>query len=127
MLSQKNSGVNWVRNIPQYMKALNNEKREELAWKSPLEIYFGRKSNELLKCGLEGAQGQPEIRKDISAKKKDYDNAQNKVINLRKKAYERGCKIAEKSRKKYFDKNKCPMYSLNQMILVRYGKKGKDR
>ena len=31
MLSQKNSGINWVRNIPQYMKALNNEKREELA------------------------------------------------------------------------------------------------
>ena len=74
------------------MKALNNEKREELAWKSPLEIYFGRKSNELLKCGLEGAQGQPEIRKVISAKKKDYDNVKTKVTNLCKNAYKRGCK-----------------------------------
>ena len=74
---------------------------------------------------MEGAQGQPEIRKVISAKKKDYDNVKTKVTNLCKNAYKRGCKIAEKSRKKYFDESKCPMYRLKQMVLVRYGKKGK--
>ena len=31
---------------------LNNEKREELGWESPFEIYFGRKSNELVNAEL---------------------------------------------------------------------------
>ena len=30
------------------MNCLNFERREELGWKSPLEIYFERKANELL-------------------------------------------------------------------------------
>ena len=30
------------------MKCLNNEIKEELGWKSHFEIYYGRKSNELL-------------------------------------------------------------------------------
>ena len=33
------------------MKCLNNEKKEELGWKSSFEIYYGRKSNELLNDG----------------------------------------------------------------------------
>ena len=47
MLHQKRTGVNWVKNLPDYMKSLNNEKREELSWKSSFEIYYGRTANEL--------------------------------------------------------------------------------
>ena len=50
LITQDRAGVNWARNLPQYMKCLNNEKREELGWKSPFEVYFGRKHNELVKC-----------------------------------------------------------------------------
>ena len=32
------------------MKCLNNEKREALGWQSPFEVYFGRKSKELVRC-----------------------------------------------------------------------------
>ena len=33
------------------MKCLNNEKKGELGWKSPFQIYYGRKSNESLNDG----------------------------------------------------------------------------
>ena len=39
--------MNWVECLPKDMKCLNQEKREELGWKSTFEIYFGRKVNEL--------------------------------------------------------------------------------
>ena len=48
---KKKNGVNWVKELQDYAKCLNNEKREELAWKSPLEIYFGRKSYDLVNPG----------------------------------------------------------------------------
>ena len=43
--------VNWFKSLPNYMKCLNNEKKEELGWKSPLKIYYWRKSNKLLNDG----------------------------------------------------------------------------
>ena len=41
----KKAGVNWVKALPSYTEALNQDPKEELAWKSPFEIYFGRKPN----------------------------------------------------------------------------------
>ena len=61
MLTQKRTGINWVKKLPNYMKFVNNEKREALGWQSPFEIYFGRKSNELAKCGVPERKGSPEI------------------------------------------------------------------
>ena len=51
LLTQKQAGVSWSKNLQKYAKCLNNEKREELGWTSAFEVYFGRKSNELLQCG----------------------------------------------------------------------------
>ena len=51
MVQQRNTGVNWVKNLPNCMKCLNSEKREELSWKSSFEIYFGRKDSELTSDG----------------------------------------------------------------------------
>ena len=48
-------GVNWVANLGAYSRILNNERttKEELGWKSPYEIYFGRKSNTLIQSSLD--------------------------------------------------------------------------
>ena len=51
LIQQKKIGVSWVKSLPEYMKCLNNEKKEELGWKSSFEIYYGRKSNKLLNDG----------------------------------------------------------------------------
>ena len=52
LVTQKKNRVNWVKNLQIYAKCLNNEKREVLGWGSAFEVYSGRKSNELLKCGF---------------------------------------------------------------------------
>ena len=40
-------GVNWAKSLPSYARILNEDAREELEWKSPFEIYYGRKPNVL--------------------------------------------------------------------------------
>jgi len=58
----KGEGVNWFKNLPTYCRILNEEKKEELGWLSPFEVYYGRKSNVVVKAALEdydidGCQG----------------------------------------------------------------------
>ena len=48
MLKLNSTGVNWVKNLPCYATILNEGAREELGWKSPFGIYYGRKSNAIL-------------------------------------------------------------------------------
>ena len=49
----KKMGMSWVKNLQNYMKVLNNEAKEELGWRSPFEVYYGRKPNELSLAGTE--------------------------------------------------------------------------
>ena len=46
----KNKGVNWVENLPNYMRVLNELTRENLGWQSPFEVYYGRKLNFVVKA-----------------------------------------------------------------------------
>ena len=65
--------MNWAKELQDYAKCLNNEIREELAWKIPFEIYFGRKSYDLVNPGLkyEGnvstLRSLPPNQKDVKA------------------------------------------------------------
>ena len=54
-----------------YAKCLTIEKREELGWKSPFEIYFGQKSNELANAGRDH-DNTISIRKTLLPKEKDF-------------------------------------------------------
>ena len=51
-MKQDRKSVNWVKNLLEYSKYLNNDKREELRWRSAFEVYDGRDSNEMVKCGV---------------------------------------------------------------------------
>jgi len=35
--------VNWAKCLPEYARALNQEVKEELSWKSAFEVYYGCK------------------------------------------------------------------------------------
>ena len=50
MVKLKNKGVNWVENLPNYMRVLNEFAREEVGWQSPFEVYYERKSNFVVKA-----------------------------------------------------------------------------
>lgn len=45
--------VNWAANLDDCNRILSNECKEELGWKTPFEIYYGRKSNLFVKASLE--------------------------------------------------------------------------
>lgn len=46
-------GVSWASTLASYSRILNEESKEELGCKSPFDVYFGRKSNILVKASLE--------------------------------------------------------------------------
>ena len=52
MVTKIQSGTNWVKNLSNNMKCLNNEKHEELGLQSSFKVYFGKNSNVLVSCGL---------------------------------------------------------------------------
>ena len=49
MVKLKNKAVDWVENLPNYMRVLNELAREELGWHSPFEVRYRRKSNFVVK------------------------------------------------------------------------------
>ena len=49
LVSVGKKGVNWVANLEDYNRILNEECKEELGWRSPFEIYHGQKSNQLVR------------------------------------------------------------------------------
>ena len=40
LIQQEKNGVNWVKSLPDYMKCLSNEKKDDLGWK-PLKCITG--------------------------------------------------------------------------------------
>ena len=92
MIKMKKNGVNktfqpWVKNLPIYTKCLNNGKREELGWKNPYQVYYGRKNNEILKASLPSNE-EINICWVKSGKKRNYDYFVNRTRKIRRKALE---------------------------------------
>ena len=53
MVNLKSECVNWVKNIPNYTRVLNELAREKLGWCSPFQIYYGRTLNFVTRFDLE--------------------------------------------------------------------------
>ena len=70
-----------------YMKCLNNDKREELGWKTSFQVYYGRENNETLRASLP-INEEIDISRVKSVKKRDYNYFVKKTIKIRRKALE---------------------------------------
>lgn len=42
MAKERKQGITWAKQLSNYARLLNNEKRKEREWKIPFGIYFGR-------------------------------------------------------------------------------------
>ena len=58
--------VNWAKSLPNYARILNENAKEELGWKSPLEIYYGRKLNILRHADDDEVDFEPTIEYKIN-------------------------------------------------------------
>ena len=122
LIKQKNTGVNWVKYLPKYMKCLNQEKREELGWKSTLEIYFGRKVNELKN---EGKNHNKTIHfaKTAEPSTEGFRNQRHNTNQWRKKAREADLKMAERMMEKDTRRNVYKIYKSGDKVFVNVGSK----
>ncbi|KAL9957913.1 hypothetical protein ACROYT_G034868 [Oculina patagonica] len=82
LLTMKNGGANWVKSLQKYAKTLNEEPREELSWKSPFEVYYGRKVNRFdrlseLPVAQEWDQTLEEYERMVAPKPRDYTRRTN--------------------------------------------------
>ena len=79
------------------MKCVSNEKRKALGRQSPFEIYFGRKDNELVKCGVPECTGSPEIGKASKPTDNDMKNFMKQHSQSRKKAHDSDERVAKRT------------------------------
>ena len=107
------------------MKCLNNEKHKDLGWRSPFEIYFWKKSNELVRYGLPKNRGSPEVRKVLKPTKSDLNIFKKLNSKTRKHALDSNEKVARRTVEDLRKRKKYSTYKINQKVMVRYGKKGK--
>ena len=106
------------------LKCLNNDKCEELGWRSAIEVYHGRKSNEPVKCGVavnreKGFNVQEVIQPSgnlIYGRQKRIDEEREKAKNANKKVYNRTVED-------YRTRRKCSKYKKEEEVFIRYRKK----
>lgn len=125
LIKRGKKGLNWAKDITNYMKTLNNEKREELGWRSPFEVYYGRKSNELLKCGFpKDTEDCVPHQKVKSPSRRQVRDHLTEVRKTRKKAKECTQKINERTIKYHRKKYKCAQYNKGDQVFINFSKKG---
>ena len=108
-VQQKKTGVNWVKNLLSYFNCLNLEKREELGWKSPFEIYFGRKANELLNKG-QNCDDTIDTSKYTIPSAKDYQDQLKRAKKWRREAKKANDRIARRTLDSHARKNTYKLY-----------------
>ena len=116
LVSLDKKGVNWAENLEDYNRILNEECKEELGWRSPFEIYYGRKSYQLVKASLKCVDSDDNIVTTASQKQKLAGHLK-KVKKIRRRA-----KLYNKKRmvKSYKRRNKAETFKVKEHILVRY-------
>lgn len=122
LVKQRKTGVNWVENLPEYMKCLNNEKREELSWKSAFEIYFGRKANELINEG-KNYNDSIDTASTIKPSTKDFSNQKEQANQWRNLASKADSRMAKRMMEKDARKNKYRTYKPGDRVFIRVGGK----
>ena len=117
MVKLNSKGVNWVKNLPRYATILNEGAREELGWKSPFEIYYGRKSNAILNEQTESpSNNETQVTKTMLPNKKDIAKHWQHVLHLRKQAKISGQRVDQRTQNQY---KKPKTYSKNEKVFVR--------
>ena len=98
------------------MKCLNQEKKEELGWKSAFEIYFGRKVNELKNEGknhdntIHLAKTKDLLRKILETR--------NNTNQWRKKTGEADLRMAERMTENDTHRNVYKIYKSGDKVFV---------
>ena len=107
LVKQGGKGVGWVKNLLEHSKCLNNDKREEFGWRSAFEVYYGRKSNELVKCGVPvNREKEFSVQKVIQPSQDLIYECQKRVDEEREKAENANKKVCDRTVEYYRKRRK---------------------
>ena len=121
--------INWVKSLPEYARSLNEDPKEELSWKSPFEIYYGRKPNV-------AATGNPNVQEwDVASNKyhkmirpcpKHYSEHEANLCAVRNLASSATRRCANRMVAGGERNNPPSIYKVGQTVLIRYPSKTKS-
>ena len=119
LVSVGKKGVNWAANLEDNNQILNEECKEELGWRSPFEIYYGRKSNQLVKASLDCVDSDDNII-TTAAKKRELAGHMKKVKKIRRRAKLYSKKLNDRMVKSLKRRHKPETFKVGEHVLVRY-------
>ena len=112
----------------EYSKYLNNDKTEELGRRSAFEVYYGRKSNELVKCGVPvNREKKFNVQNVIQPSENLIYERQKRADGEREKAKNANKKVCDRTVDYYRRRRKCSKYKKGVEVFIRYGKKNRKK
>ena len=112
----------WAANLEDYNRILNEECKEELGWRSPFTIYYGRKSNQLVKASLDCVDSDDNI-VTTAGKKRKLAGHLKKVKKIRRRAKLYSKKLNDRMVKSHKRRHKPETFKAQEHVLVWYRKK----
>ena len=121
LLAMKGKGINWAKNLPRYCRILNEERKEELGWLSPFEVYYGQKSNVVTKASLENYYIDSFPSETLKTpKRKGLSKHHMTVKNVRKRAKSYNLKLEKQLMNKHMHRNRLPTeYKPGEKVRLR--------
>ena len=126
MVKLKNKCVNWVQNLPNCMRVLNELAQDELGWQSPFEVYYGRKSSFVVKASYNTNKTitcMPTSSEPTSINV--LQNRSKRIKKIRSEAVENTKRLGKRMVDKHKKRHKTMEYKYNDKVLIRIGNGGK--
>ena len=112
----------------EHPKCLNNDKLEQLGWRSAFEVHYGRKSNELVKCGVPvNREKELNVQEVIQQSENLIYERQKRVDEEREKVKNASKKVCDGTVEYYRKKRKFSKYKKGEEVFIRYGKKNRKK
>ena len=123
-LAMRTAGVNWVKGLPTYAQALNQDPKEELSWKSPFEVYFGRKPNLVAQTGNSHTEEWDvpldKYEDKVIPRPRDYRCHFKNIKAKRTRALSATEKCANRMVEREAKKHPPSVYNVGETVLIRY-------
>ena len=113
-------GSNWVQRLPEYNSIMNEETREELGYRSPSQIYFGRSRNRFPCDERQVIQETTQSSSDVAPGISDFRRFEKRRSSYRHKAKSASKRCEKRQIARGLRSNPPSVYSVGDTVLLKY-------
>ena len=123
LVQKGNEGVNWAEQIPSYCEILNNDVKEELGYRSPFDVYYGRHNN-AVKEGLQGCMAN-DVRQERHVRcvqlpsQGDINRLEAHRLDMRRLVRQANKRCSDRMIARWKKTNPPSVYAQKEKVLVR--------